>query len=119
MTLSAADGQSQPGRSKRARPVNQFLETGLLALHASFPILQPIAMKASRRLLVECRTREQVSCHLLKRKLVERHVVVQHFNDPLTPTPGVTAGQILLIAVTVSVTCQIQPLSCPLLSIVR
>ena len=118
MTLSATNSQSQPSRSESARPVYQLFESSLFTLHAGFPVFQPVAMKASGCLLVERGAGQQVASHLLQSELVERHVGVQCFDHPLAPAPSVAASKILLIAVAVCITRQVQPLSGPLFAIV-
>src|SRR5262249_40260909 len=78
---------------------------------------QSITIEACRNFLIQGCVREQVASQLLDRELIEGQVPIQSLDDPLAVPPGVRARLVLLVAITVGVTRQVEPWTSPLLSV--
>ena len=96
-----------------------MFEAELLDVHTPFPVGQGIALESGRNSLFGCGLRKKVPGDLLEAELVERHVLIEGIDDPLTITPGMRSYAIALVAVTVGVACQIQPVKGPSLPVMR
>ena len=119
VALRATDGQAEPYRSDRVRAVDDLLEPPFLGVGAALGIRGRVAMKARGDKLVDVALRQEIARDLLERELVEGHVAVEGLNDPVPVAPGVRPEIVAAKAVAVRVAGEIQPVTGPLLGIVR
>ena len=70
-------------------------------------------MKTRGRLLRDARARQQIPGELEHAEAVERHVVVDRRDHPVAIDVGEGPGAILLVAVAVRVTREVQPVTAP------
>ena len=114
----AADGQTLPDGECCVDSVDDVLDLKLFRDDTAFRVASMVAVEACRDFLIERRVRQQIASQLLNRELIERHVLVEGFEYPVTPTPHVSRT-VRLIAVGVCVPRCIEPANRHSLGIAR
>src|SRR5436189_5672372 len=93
--------QAKPGCPHDHGPIAHLLETELFGINPSLAVGQGASAKTSRYFLLECGGRQQVTGELFNGELVERHVVVEGLNHPLTPVLGVWSRVVFFVTIAV------------------
>ena len=119
VALRAPHREPQPDGSQRSGAVQHLFVAKLLGVGAAFAIRQGIAVEAGGHQHFLVAARQQIAGNLLDGELVERQIAIERFDHPLpvAPRPGTRA--VLLVAVAIGVTRQVQPVAAPLFAIVR
>jgi hypothetical protein len=76
-----------------------------------------LRFKAGSDFLIQRGVWQHVACELLDGELIEREISIEGLNHPLPVLPH-RPQRIALVAVAVGISCQIQPMPCPALTIV-
>ena len=84
VTLGALQRQPKPGSAGRLKPIHNALDPKLLLARVVALGLHRVAMKRAGHPLLRGRVRNQITGELIDRKTIERHVVVQRINHPIT-----------------------------------
>ena len=116
VAAAAVEGQAQPSRARRLHAVNDGLDTPLLRDEAALAVDAVVAVEARGDERVEVSGsefwvlsfREQVAGELPHGELVEAHVLVEGFDDPVAPRPH-RARAVGLEAVAVGVAGVVEP----------
>ena len=74
-------------------------------------------MKAGRDLLFEGGVGQHVPCDLLDSKFLERHILIERLDYPVTKFPG-RAPVVFFVAVGIGITRQVQPRTRPALTVI-
>ena len=90
----------------------------LFPVNSALLVKHGVAVKARGDLLLEGGTGQHVPRDLLDSKLLERHILVECLDHPVSKLPG-SAPVVCFVPVGVGVACQIQPGTRPALAIVR
>ena len=114
----AAQGQAQPGCSRRADAVHHILRLIFFRDRPTLKVDHVVAIEPGGNLLLERGVGQQVSGQLLDREFVIRHVSVVGVDQPIAPMPHV-AQAVDVVAVRVSVSGEIEPLHGHTLAVVR
>src|SRR5258706_6074392 len=117
VALRTAYGESEPYGAYGVSTVHDLLEARLFAIDACFPIRECIAMEPGGDFLLSAGIGQHVARQLLDGELIERHVFVQRVDHPLSPTPRHRTDLVLLIAIAIGVSRQIEPRPRPLLTV--
>ena len=112
----ASQRQAQKSDSGHIDPVHHRLYTVLLEIHPALKIEQGVAMKASRDDLLLRGLGEQVARQLLDDELIKGEIPVQGFDHPIAIHPDL-AGRVIVVAVGVCVTSDIEPVTSPALPV--
>ena len=83
---------------------------------SAFRIDSVIAVETGGDLGEEISIFQQIAGHLFHDELIERHVVIQRHDEPVTPNPHVSEP-IILITISVGVAGCLQPIQCHMLAI--
>ena len=89
VTLGALQRQPKPGSAGRLKPIHDALDPKLLLARVVALGLHRVAMKRAGHPLPRGRVRYQITGELIDRKTIERHVVIQRSNHPVTIRPDV------------------------------
>ena len=108
VTARAAHRQSQPYGRGRFDPVDHVLDRVFRVDNAAFSVTPVVAIETTGDLLFERGVGQHVASDLLDRELIERHIVVERLDHPVTPSPHV-ALRVGLVTVGVGVAGGIQP----------
>ena len=118
VALGAADRESQPDGSRGCHAVEHAIHAKLLSIDATFLIDLSIAVESSRHLLADCGVGQQIARELLDRELIEAHVRVECFDDPIPILPD-RPRSVDRVPVAVGVPRLIKPPSAPSLAVMR
>ena len=118
MTLATRDRTSQPYRCSGVDSIDDLIDSIFFRVDTRFYITRRQAMKTRRQLLLYSRSWQQITCNLLDRELIKRHICIQRIDHPIAIGPDATK-LIGLIPVAVGITSQVKPGPGPLLSIAR
>jgi hypothetical protein len=110
VTARTANRHPLPHRHRRIDTIDNVLDRVLLGNNPPLGITTMIAVKARRDLLFERWLRQQVACQLFDRELIERHVAIQGFEDPVAPAPH-EAFAVALVAIGVGVASRVEPVN--------
>src|SRR5207237_883705 len=83
VALRAAGGESKPGSRDRIGPIDDLLETSLVAVHAALAIGEGVAQKTRRNPIVDGSVRQQIPGDLPNGETIKRLIPVESFNQPL------------------------------------
>ena len=119
VTLCTGHGQAQEHTAGRIDPVHDLLDAVLLNINPPLLIGQRVTMKSRCHALLEGGVRQEVARELFDKELVVGQIPVKRFDDPLAISPRMRPHRVLLEAVAVGVTRQIQPVPRPALAKVR
>ena len=109
VTAGAAQRQAQPGRSRRADAVHHVFRLILIGNRPALEVDHVVAIEPGGNLLVERGVGQEIPRQLVDRELVIGHVPVVGVDHPIAPAPHV-AQAVDVVAVSVGVTRQIEPL---------
>ena len=109
VTTGAGHGQSHPNCHGRVDPVDSVFQEELLQNQTSLGVVAIVPVETRRNDLIHGRVRQQVTGQLLDRKLIERHVGLVSFNDPVAPAPH-CARSVVLIAIRIGIAGRFHPL---------
>ncbi len=87
MALGATDCESQPDGSGGIHPVDHGFHAKLFVVRTAFLIHQRVAVKPGCNQLIFRRCRQKITGDLFDRELIERHVLIECLNHPVTPRP--------------------------------
>ena len=118
MTLCTAQREAKPGGAGGVDAINHRVESKLERINASLLVDHRVAMKTSGHALRQCGARQHVAGDLFDGELIERHVVVDGADHPVSPRPDGSRA-ILLITVRVGITREVEPRRRPMLAVLR
>ena len=118
VALRARDGQSQPSASDGVHAINDRLNAKLLRLDAALHVDHGIPEKTGGNALIPRGVRHQVAGELINGELVKRQIAIQRADHPVPIGPD-GPGAVLFKAVRIGIPSDIQPVTAPLLAVVR
>ena len=116
VALGAGHRGAHPHRKGGVHPVDDGGVAEFLVVGAAFVLRHRVAMKRGCDELIVRGIWQKVACVLLDSELIKRHVRIQRTHHPVAVGPDLTR-LIARVAGTVCITCEIQPLPCPMLAI--
>ena len=119
VALGAGHGQTEKGGGRGVGPIHDLFDPELLLVDSPLGVRERVAVKPGRHALFRSGIRQQIPGHLLDDESIVGEVPIDGLDDPLTVTPGVGAGTILLESVAVGVASQVQPVTRPALPEMR
>ena len=121
VALGAAEGQPQPDRGRRARPVLGRLDPELLLVVPADrrPVEHRHAVEAGGDSRSQRPAGQQVAGQLLDREPIEGHVAVEGVDHPVAVPPGIGPVAVVLVAVAVGIADQVEPRPGPALPEMR
>ena len=108
VTSRTAEGQAEEHRRGGLHAIHHRLDPVLLVDDAALALNGVVAVEAGGHLLIDCRVRQQIAGDLLHGEPVERHVVVERANHPVTPRPH-HAATVKAVPVRVGVPRGVEP----------
>ena len=108
VTLRAAQRESQKNRARRIHAVKHVVDSRLFLITPALAVVHVVAVKTRRQNLLGCRAGQQIARELLDRKFIERFVLIETVNHPVSPRPVGTSG-VCLEAVRVAVPSPVEP----------
>ena len=111
VTTRASKRQTKPNGSGCFHAIDHVLDQELFCQRAAFAVLAVVPIERGGESLLVRRVGEHVTGKLFDRELIERHVVVERLNDPVTPGP-IAAFGVVLIAVGVGIASGVHPQQC-------
>ena len=118
VALRAGHGAAEPRRGGRVHAVHQRLPPRLFDVDPSLLVEEGVPVEAGRDLLLRRGLGEHVTRDLLDGEVAERQVPVEGVDDPVAVHPRGPAP-VLLVAVRVGVSREVQPGTRPALTVVR
>lgn len=113
VALGASEGESHPDRAGCADPVDLRFAAKLLAIRTVFMVHQGVPVKPCSCFLFCSCVGEKVTAKLFDREGVEWLITIDRTNHPISIDVGGGTGAIELESATVSVACQVQPMTSP------
>ena len=118
VALGTAHREPEPDGAGHVRAIDHGVVAELERVDAAFFVQHRVAVESGGDDLLAGGVRNHVSGELLDAEAIERHVVVEGFDDPIAVGPdGATA--VLFVAVGVGVAGEVQPAAGPAFPIVR
>ena len=108
VTSGTHRGQPEPDRGRRFHSINDVFDGIFFGDDSPFCIAAVIAVESRRDFLFQRRFGQLITGKLFDGELVERHVGIERFDDPVAPAPH-RAFAIALIATGVRVPRRVQP----------
>ena len=108
VTLRTAQREAKPRGAGGVDAIDHRVESELKRIDAALLVDHRVAMKTSGHALRQCGARQHVAGDLFDGELIERHVVVDGADYPVSPRPDGSRA-ILLVAVRVGITCEVEP----------
>jgi len=118
VALAAADGQAQPRGAGGGDAVDDGVVTEFEGIDAAFFVEHGVAVKAGGDEVVWRGVRKKVAGDLFDRELIEGHIGVEGFDDPVPVGPD-NAAAVFFVAVGVGVTREVEPAARPAFTVLR
>ena len=85
MATRAADGQCHPHGRRGFDTIDDPFDAPFFRDQSTLAVLPVVSVEAGSDLLIERCVGEQITCQLLDRELVERHVAAKGVQHPISP----------------------------------
>ena len=108
VALRAAHGDAHPRRGSGVEAVHHVLGAVFLINDATFIVGHVVALETGGHQLIARGVRQQIARQLFDGELVKRQVVVERFNNPVAPKPGL-ARVIAEVAIGIGIAGHVQP----------
>jgi len=119
VALGAAYGQAKPHGARRGRSVHGRFATIEFEVRTRFVILERIAVKAGGYFLLDRGPGQKISRELFNGELIERQILVDGVDHPVTIKISVRAKRVVEIPAAVRVAGEVEPISSPSFAEVR
>ena len=118
VALGTIESGAKENRGSGVDPVKNLVHAVFLRMHAGLDVTGGGAVEAGGNALGRGGVGQQITGDLLDDKLVKGHISIEGVNHPVTVGPAI-AKLVGLETIAIGVARQIQPRTCPALSITR
>src|SRR5689334_19954682 len=108
VALNTSECCTLPHFPRCAHPIDQCGYTELFVFCSALIIVHGVAMEGGCNKLLIGRVREKVTCKLLDRELIVRHVLIERFDHPVAIAPN-RSRSITFVTFCVRVSSEIEP----------